>query len=126
MTNSYKISDSAPLTDADACRVLFGYDPRVTYNPGAEVVRDHGGGLQFVGYPRATWTFAVLSIEHWEDLLDLVGGYSGEVYVETRNDVDNWLTYRAIARLPEPRTLNRWGGYYRDVTIELILIEVQT
>lgn len=119
----YRISDTFPLTDADLCTVLFDFDPRTAYNPGAERLTTLAGTTVDVGYPRAVWTFAALSIEQWESMMGIVGGYSGEVYVETRDDVDGWYQYRALARLPEPRNLDRWGGYYRGVEIELILIE---
>ena len=119
----YRISDTFPLVDADLCAVLFGYDPRSAYNPGAERLTTLAGTTVDIGYPRAVWTFAALTIAQWESLLDLVGAYSGEVYVETRDDVDDWYQWRAIARLPEPRTLDRWGGYYRGVEIEFVLLE---
>ncbi|MGC9397113.1 MAG: hypothetical protein ACP5J4_19895 [Anaerolineae bacterium] len=120
---NYRLSDTFPLVDADLCSTFFGYDPRSTYNPGAEGVLTLAGTLAYVGYPRATWRFAALTVEQWADLLTLVGGYSGEIYIETRDDVDGWYQWRAIARLPEPRTLDRWGGVYRDVEVEFILLE---
>jgi hypothetical protein len=119
----YRLSDSHPFTDDDLATVLFGVDPRTTYNPGAERVTTLSGTTADVGYARSVWTFAALTIEQWEALLDIVGGYSGEVYVEVRDDIDDWYEYRAIARLPEPRTLDRWGGYYQNVSIEFVLIE---
>lgn len=118
----YHISDAFPLTDEDLCTVLFGYDPRSTYNPGAERLTTLAGTTVDVGYPRAVWTFAALTVAQWEDLLELVGAYSGTVYIETRDDVDDWYQWLALARLPEPRTLNRWGGVYKDVEIEFLLI----
>jgi hypothetical protein len=119
----YRIGESAPLDDDDNCKTLFGYDPRSIYNPGAERLLTLAGTTVDVGYPRSVWTFAVLGIELWEDLLDMIGGYSGEIYVETRDDVDTWYQYRALARLPEPRTLDRWGNCYRNVEILLVLLE---
>jgi hypothetical protein len=119
----YRIGASTPLSDDDNAAVLFGYDPRSTYNPGAERLVTLAGTTVDVGYPRAVWTFAALTVEQWEDLLELVGGYSGEVYVETRNDIDEFDEYRTIARLPEPRDLERWGGYYQNITVELLLVE---
>ncbi len=119
----YRIGDSIPLSDADNCVALFGYDPRSTYNPGAERLITLAGLTVDVGYPRSVWTFAALTVEQWDDLLDIVGSYSGRVYIETRTDIDIFVVYRAIARLPEPRNLKRWGGVYQDVEIELILVE---
>lgn len=119
----YRLGDTTPLNDADNAVALFGYDPASTYNPGERLVTLAGTTVD-TGYPRSVWTFAALTVEQWEDLIDLVGGYSGQVYVETRNDIDEFDEYRAIARLPEPRSLMRWGGYYRDVSIEFVLLEV--
>lgn len=122
----YRIGDATPLTADDNCKTLFGYDPRSTYNPGAERLTTLAGTTVDVGYPRSVWTFTALTVAQWEDLLDIVGGYSGEVYVETRDDLDSFDEYRAIARLPEPRTLERWGGVYQNIEIELVLVEVVT
>lgn len=122
--SDYRIGTAVPLTDADLCETRFGVDPRATYNPGAERLVTLEGLTVDVGYPRATWTYVALSVTHWSDLLTLVGGYSGEVYVETRDDVDAWAVYRALARLPEPGTLRRWGKKYLPVIIDLVLLEV--
>ena len=119
----YRISDTFPLGDADLCAARFGYAPHSTYNPGAERLLTLAGTTVDVGYPRAVWTFSALSVAQWAALLGIVGAYSGEVYVETRDDVDAWSQWRALARLPEPRDLDRWGGYYRHVEIELLLLE---
>lgn len=120
---NYRISDTFPLVDADLCAALFGYDPRSIYNPGAEAIVTLAGTLDFVGYPRATWLFSALTIAQWSALLTLVGAYSGEVYIETRDDVDGWYQWRALCRLPEPRTLDRWGGVYKNVEVEFLLLE---
>lgn len=119
---NYRLSDAHPFTSADLCTVLFGYDPRTTYNPGAERVVTLAGTTADVGYPRSVWTYALLTVAQWEALFDLVGGYSGEVYVEVRDDVDAWAEYRALCRLPEPRSLDRWGGYYQNIVIEFLLL----
>lgn len=119
----YRVGAIYPLGNPDNCTALFGHNPRSAYNPGAERVITLAGTTVDVGYPRSVWTFAALTVEQWEDLLDIVDGYSGMVYVETRNDVDEWTTYHAIARLPEPRNLDRWGGIYRDIEIEFVLLE---
>jgi len=121
----YRIGATAPLDDNNNVETVFGFgrDPRATYNPGAESVLTLAGTLAYVGYPRATWRFAALTIAQWADLLTLIGDYSGEVYIETRNDIDEWAQWRALARLPEPRTLDRWGAHYREVEVEFLLLE---
>jgi hypothetical protein len=120
--NTYRVSNLYPLTPTDTCGARFGYAPRATYAAGAERVITIAGTTADVGYPRATWTFAALTVAQWSAWQTLVGGYSGTVYIETRDDEDSWHVYRAVARLPDPATLDRWGGYYRNVTIELVLV----
>ena len=114
------------MSASDNCETRFGRDPRSTYAPGSERLVTLAGTTVDVGYERVTWFFRWLTVEAWEDWLTLVGGYSGQVYVETRDDVDDWAEYSAIARLPRPSTLRRRGGKYLDVTVELILLEVIT
>lgn len=119
---SYKIGTSSPLGDSDKCETRFGYDPRSTYSPGAERLTTLAGTTVDVGYPRAVWTFAALTVTQWETLYTIVGGYSGLAYAETRDDMDDWNEYQVLARLPEPGTLERWGGVYKNVEIELLLL----
>jgi len=109
---------------------LLGTGPRSVYAPGAELVATHGGGLVAVGYPRSILTFKAVTIEDYADALQTtlswgVTDYSGSVYVTTRNEFDDWATYSAILRLPDPQTLQRWGGHYLDVPWTFILIEEQ-
>ena len=106
-----------------AVSTLTGVPPRSTYAPGGERVRTVAGTQVDVGYPRVTWTFRWLTVAQWNALLTVVGGVSGMVYVETRDDVDAWSTYYAIANLPNVAELERWGGGYMDVQIEMILLE---
>lgn len=119
---AYRISDAHPFTDADLVPEVLGHDPQATYNPGSERLMTLAGTTVDVGYPRVTWTFQALTVAQWEDLLDLVGGYSGTCYIETRNDIDEWAEWQALARLPEPGNLARWGGYYQNVTLEFLLL----
>ncbi len=102
---------------------LCGTDPQATYSPGAERVTTVAGTLVDVGFPRVTWTFAALTVAQWGALGTLIGGAAGVIYIQTRDDVDDWATYEVIARLPDPGTLTRWGGVYRDVTVEFVLLE---
>ncbi|MBN1261093.1 MAG: hypothetical protein JXB35_10470 [Anaerolineae bacterium] len=123
---NYRIGSAYPLDSSDLCVTRFGVDPRSTYSPGAESKHTLDGTLAYVGYPRSTWQFASLTIAQWSALKTLASGYSGTVYVETRDDDDTWNSWLAILRLPDPASLNRWGGKYLDVSLELILIEEQT
>lgn len=119
----YKIGSSTPLSGSDTTETRFGVDPKATYSPGGERVLKLNGVREFEGYARATWTFAALTIAQFEALRSLLSGYSGTCYVETRNANDVYDEYSAIATLPDPSSLDRWGGYYLDVTIEIVLLE---
>jgi len=120
---NYRISDSHPFTEADLCTSRFIYDPRSAYNPGASLVTTLTGTTEYTGYPRSLWKFAALTIEQWTALRTLIGGYSGEIYIETHDDDDTWREWRAIARMPEPKKLDRWSGVYKNVEIEMVLVE---
>lgn len=50
--------------------------------------------------------------------------YSGTCFVVTRNDVDAFLRYAAVARFKSPAELERSGGKYLDVEIEFILTAI--
>lgn len=50
--------------------------------------------------------------------------YSGGCYVTTRNDLDCYQTWSAIAVMPEPDKLERAGGKYLNVGIDFTLIGV--
>ena len=119
----YKIGASTPLGSGDTTQTRCGVDPRATYSPGGERVQQLNGVQAFVGYPRATWTFKALTVAQFETLRSLLSGYSGACYVETRNAADAFTEYSAIVTLPDPGSLNRWGEKYRDVMLEIVLLE---
>ena len=103
-------------------------NPRATYAPGVDRRPTLSGTLSYRGYARATWTWEALSLIDWGTLKDTLagGGHSDECYIQTRNDEDTYTNYRAIARLPNPAELERWGGHYLNVTVEFILLEELT
>lgn len=119
---AYRISDTHPFT-TNLVTTLLGVDPKATYNPGGQRLTTLAGTTVDVGYPRVTWTFASITVAQWSSLLALVGTYSGEVYIETRDDEDSWAEWRAVVRLPESGTLQRWGGRYQNVVLEFLLVE---
>lgn len=120
---NYRISDTHPFTDDDLCTARFDYDPKSTYSPGGERVITLAGTVEDVGYARSVWAFSALSIAQWSALRTLVGGYGGEVYIETRDDEDTWKEWRTMARLPNPNELDRHGGYYENAIITFLLLE---
>lgn len=106
----------------------ISHDPRATYAPGSDRQPTLSGTLTYRGYARATWVWDAVSLDDWGTLKDTLaaGGHSDECYIQTRNDEDTYANYRAIARLPNPAELERWGGHYLNVTVEFILLEELT
>ena len=109
-------------------KTTLGVDPQGTYAPGGEREAALDGTLKYRGFPRATWTFAALTLARWTTLKNTLasGGLSGTCYIRTRNDVDTWTVWQAISRLPYTEGLKRWGGRYLDVKIEFLLVTVVT
>jgi hypothetical protein len=106
---------------------LFGHEPRVTYSPG--ITREKlDGQTDYVGHVRVTWTFAFLTVSQWDTARSTLftpdtNDYSGECYIETRDDDDNDIESDALAIFPTPEQLDRWGGGYRDVSITFVLTD---
>jgi len=127
MTSAFRLGQSSTFTDAtELVQNVVGYTPAATYTPGGTRVLTLAGLQTFVGYPRAAWTLAFLTVAQWETLKDLVGGLSALCYCETHDDENDWYVYHAIGTLPDPKTLKRWGGGYQDVVLELVLLAVVT
>jgi len=110
---------------------VFGVAPSSSPKYGAELAPTGDGGQLWRGYPRAIWTFKAIPVATYTtaitSTLGITAGYaSGQVYLYTRNEYDTWAYYRAILRLPDPTTLNRWGGHYLEVALEFILLETVT
>ena len=123
MTTYQLGTTSSNMTDAVT---TLGADPQGTYAPGGEREAALDGTLKYRGFPRATWTFAFLTLARWLTLKNTLasGSLSGACYIRTRDDEDTWQTYQAISRLPDTADLKRWGGRYLDVEIEFLLVEV--
>jgi len=119
---TYQIGTSiVGLVNADT---VFGVEPRSQYVPGV-AVETHAGTIVYRGYPRSIWTFAAVDVTVWDTVKNtyLAGELTGETYVTTRDDEDDWDSYRVIMRLPNPEDLDRWGEKYLDVEIEIVLVE---
>lgn len=103
-----------------------GYNPHSRYAPAGELATAHSGELVEIGYPRSVWVVDGISVADYAALRTglSITGYSGEVYVETRDEDDAFAVYRALMRFPNPEGLERWSGYYQDVELEFVLLEV--
>lgn len=123
MTNRVGPNSSTMYT----AEALFGHEPRVTYSPG--ITREKlDGQTDYVGHVRVTWTFAFLTVSQWDTARSTLftpdaNDYSGECYIETRDDDDNDIESDALAIFPTPEQLDRWGGGYRDVSITFVLTD---
>lgn len=119
----YQIGTTQP--GLQAASAVFGYDPKTTYSPGGDLVATNAGTLQTVGFPRSVWSFASLSVSTYASIKStyLSGAYSGEVYIETRDEDDVYKQWHALLRLPNPVNLSRWGGRYQDIALEFVLLE---
>ncbi len=110
-----------------SAETVFGHDPKSTYAPGGAMVRTASGSIDIVGYARSVWQFAAMDVSTFDSaktaLFSDDGTYSGEGYVETRDDNDDNVASDCVINFPDPRNLRRWGGKYLDVTIEIILLD---
>ncbi len=126
MTAAYRLGSAAGSLSTAVS--VFGVDPRATYTYGGEQVNTNAGTQVNVGYPRATWKFAQLTIAQYTALRTLLGftgtTTSGTGYVETRNNEDSYAVYTAVIRLSELGKLERWGGRYLDFVLEFTLTGV--
>ena len=113
--------------DADDLFTLAGRgeDPASVYRPGSQSVIVGDGTLLWRGYPVVTWRYGWMTVAQWTALKTYItnGAYSAECYVETRDDEDSYSRYQAVARFPDPSTLQRWGSRYMDVVIEFALVD---
>lgn len=119
---NYKIGKSfSALTDA---KTYFGAYPRSSFLPGGSRVTTFSGANKHTGYQRSTWTLFPVTLARWRKFrFDIESGYSGECWIETRDDQDTWFYARAIARLPEIDQLERFGLKYISVPIEFVILE---
>lgn len=110
---------------------VFGVAPSSSYKYGAELTPTGDGGQLWRGYPRTVWRFKAIPVTTYATAIVTTlgitaGNASGIVYVYTRNEYDTWSYYQALLRVPDPTTLNRWGGHYLDVALEFILLAPAT
>jgi len=97
--------------------------PRSEYFPYARTVNLGSGGKRGVGFPMATWTFALLTVEQRDQLKTFCPDASGEVYINTKLNDDTYATFQATMIWTENE--DRWYGVKRNYSIlfrNLVLI----
>lgn len=118
-----------------AAQTIFGCDPNYDSSrpfppaaPGVEQIELLDGTTSFVGYARAVWTLVDVIVARLvagrQFALGSTTAYSGQCYVRTLDADGAYKSYRAIARFPNPMTLERDGAIYKNVQINFILLEV--
>jgi hypothetical protein len=97
--------------------------PKSEYFPYARTVNKGNGGKRGVGFPMASWTFALLTVQQRDQLKTFCPDASGEVYINTKLNDDTYATFSATMIWPENE--DRWYGVKRNYSIlfrRLILI----
>lgn len=132
VTPSCDFKAGPTLATMKACVSLFGTDPNYPdYFPpasqGTELVETAAATQIWRGYKRAIWTLdnvpAYVLTEARQYILGSATAYSGECYVRTLTPAGVYRNYRAIARFPDTRQLQRVAHIYQNVTIDLVLLE---
>lgn len=125
MANEYLIGTD--VDDLDRAVDLFGVEPASTYKPGAELAERSDAGQVWRGYPRVTWQFAGIAVATYATAIVTTlgiaaGAAAGAVVIYTRTEYDSWGYYEAMLRLPDPTTLERWSGVYKNIALEFVLL----
>lgn len=103
MTNLESLTTPVPL-------------PQFDYLPFAKVVNLGSGGTRGVGFPVATWTFQLLTIEEYTQLRTFCAGASAVVFIRTRVDDDNYDDFQAKMIWPNEGQ-GRWFGNRKNFTL---------
>jgi len=92
-----------------------------TWKPGAASFIQGNGFSYFDGYPQVTWTFDFLTYQavQWIVTTILGGLASRQVFVRTKNNTDNYVSYTGILHGPVlGETMTRGVGGYFGVTLK--------
>lgn len=90
--------------------------PKSEYFPYARTVNKGNGGKRGVGFPMASWRFAVITVEQRDQLKTFCPDASGEVYIRTKLNDDTYAAFTATMIWPEGEP--RWlGGYKQNYEI---------
>ena len=97
--------------------------PKSEYSPYARTVNLGNGGKRGVGFPMASWTFGLLTVEQRDQLKEFCPGASGEVVIRTKLNDDTYADFQATMLWTDVE--DRWYGVKRNYQIlfrNLVLI----
>lgn len=89
--------------------------PKSSYAPYAHTVNLGSGGKRGVGFPMASWTFALLTVEQRDQLKTFCPDASGAVYIRTKLNDDTYAAFTATMIWHEDE--ERWYGVKRNYQI---------
>lgn len=89
--------------------------PKSEYFPYSRTVNLGDGGKRGVGFPMASWTFPLLTVEQRDQLKSFCTDASNEVYIRTKLNDDTYAAFTATMIWPENE--DRWYGVKRNYTI---------
>lgn len=90
--------------------------PQFDYQLFARNVNLGSGRTRGVGFPIATWTFQLLTIEEYNQLRSFCPGTSAQVYIRTRGDDDSYDDFQANMICPNEGQ-NRWYGIRKNFVV---------
>jgi hypothetical protein len=70
-------------------------EPRSEYEPYTRIVNLGSGGKRGLGSPRATWNFALLTLEQRNQLKTFCPDASATVYIKTKLNDDTYAVFQA-------------------------------
>lgn len=89
--------------------------PKSEYFPYARTVNKGNGGKRGVGFPMASWTFAIMTLEQRDQLKTFCTDASGVVFIKTKLNDDSYAVFEAVMIWPENE--DRWYAHKRNYQI---------
>jgi hypothetical protein len=124
MMADFEIGTTSSTTNINALSVPLP-EPKSSYLPYSRTVMLGSGAMRGVGAAWATWTFAVLTIEQYNQLRTFCPGSSAEIYIRTKIDDDTYGDFQCTMIVPnDPQ--DRFYAHRKNYTVQfrnLVLIE---
>ena len=89
--------------------------PKSEYEPYARIVNLGSGGRRGVGFPRAMWTFGLLTVEQRDQLKEFCPGASAQVVIRTKLNDDTYMNFDATMIWTDNE--DRWFSVKRNYQI---------
>ena len=101
----YQIGATSSMTNVESLGTPLDA-PKSEYMPYARTVNLGDGGKRGVGFPVATWTFGILTLEQRDMLKTFCAGASAQVWIRTKLNDDVYDDFTATMLWVENET--RW------------------